>query len=102
MKKIDPWDVYEFLAKIPRGKVVTYGTIAELLGNKNYARTVGNILHQNPDGIKYPCYKVVTADGRLAEHYAFGGIKKQKELLQRDGIEVIGDKVNLKKYKWQF
>ena len=100
MRKIDPWDVYEFLTTIPAGKVVTYGTIAKHLGNKNFARTVGNILHQNPDGNKYPWYKVVTASGKLAENYAFGGIKKQKELLEKDGIAVNGDKVDLKKYGW--
>ena len=101
MRKIDPLDLYEFLTKIPVGKVVTYGTIAKYLGNKSFARTVGNILHQNPDGKKYPCYKVVTAGGRLAEHYAFGGLEKQKELLERDGIAVNEYKVDLSKYEWQ-
>ena len=51
--------VYEYLRIIPQGKVVTYGQIAEYLGNKNLARVVGNILHNNPDENKYPCYKVV-------------------------------------------
>ena len=41
--------VYEFLRTIPKGKVVTYGQIAEYLGNKKLARVVGNILHNNPD-----------------------------------------------------
>ena len=41
--------VYDFWRTIPKGKVVTYGQIAQSLGNKNMARTVGNILHVNPD-----------------------------------------------------
>ena len=45
--------VYEYLRIIPQGKVVTYGQIAEYLGNKNLARVVGNILHNNPDENKY-------------------------------------------------
>jgi len=49
--------VFEYLTKIPKGKVVTYKQVAEYLGNKGLARVVGNILHQNPDGDKYPCYK---------------------------------------------
>lgn len=91
--------VYEFLRTIPKGKVVTYGQIAEYLGNKNLARVVGNIIHNNPDEDKYPCYKVVDCKGNLSKHFAFGGIEKQKEKLEKDGIVVIRYKVNLDKYK---
>jgi O-6-methylguanine DNA methyltransferase len=93
--------VYRILQNIPRGRVVTYGQIAEILGNKHHARTVGNILHVNPDGKKYPCYKVVNSKGYLARQYAFGGIEKQKEKLELDGIEVRDYKVDLKKYQWK-
>lgn len=90
--------VYEFLRTIPKGKVVTYGTIAQFLGNKKLARVVGNILHTNPDGEKYPCYKVVNASGKLAEHYAYGGIDAQKQKLERDGIVVKNNRVDLSQY----
>lgn len=91
--------VYEFLRIIPKGKVVTYGQIAEYLGNKKLARVVGNIIHNNPDEDKYPCYKVVDCKGNLSKQFVFGGIEKQKEKLERDGIVVINYKVNLDKYK---
>lgn len=91
--------VYKYLTKIPKGKVVTYGQIAEYLGNKKLARVVGNILHNNPDENKYPCYKVVDGKGNLSKHFAFGGIEKQKERLERDGIIVNNYKVDLDKYK---
>lgn len=97
---IDKQLVYEYLARIPRGKVVTYGQIAEHFGNKNLARTVGNILHENPDGNRYPCYKVVNTAGRLAQHYAFGGLEAQKRRLEADGIVVRNDKVDIKTYRW--
>ena len=90
--------VYEFLLTIPSGKVVTYGYIAEHLGNKKLARFVGNVLHNNHDGNKYPCYKVVNSRGKLSENYSFGGIEEQKRRLIADGIEVIEYKVDLKKY----
>ena len=92
--------VYEYLLKIPNGKVVTYGQIAIYLGNPRLARVVGNILHNNPDENKYPCYKIVNAKGRLAPSFAFGGMDKQKEKLQADGIEVKDDMVDLSKYQW--
>ncbi|MBP1561008.1 MAG: MGMT family protein [Oscillospiraceae bacterium] len=92
--------VYEFLTTIPKGKVVTYSQIAEYLGNKKLARVVGNILHNNPDKDKYPCYKVVDRNGNLSKHFAFGGIEKQKEKLEEDGIIVENYKVDLVKYKY--
>lgn len=92
--------VYEFLKKIPKGKVVTYGQIAEYLGNKKLARVVGNILHKNPDPIGQPCYKVVNQKGELSSNFGDGGIEIQKERLMADGIEVENYKVDLKKYKW--
>ena len=97
---VDKQAVYEYLRQIPKGKVVTYGQIAEYMGNKNLARTIGNILHTNPDGKKYPCYKVVNAQGYLAEQYAFGGMESQKRKLEEDGITVDGKKVNLSLYQW--
>lgn len=90
--------VYSYLLTIPRGKVVTYGQIAEYLGNKELARVVGNILHNNPSEEKYPCYKVVNSKGQLSSNFAFGGIEKQKEKLEAEGIEVINYKVDLEKY----
>jgi len=92
--------VYEYLRQIPVGKVVTYGQIALWLGNKGFARVVGNALHQNTDPEKYPCYKVVNKKGRLSEHYAFGGIAEQRARLQKDGIFVENNTVDLKKYQW--
>ncbi len=93
--------IYEYLLSIPKGKVVTYGQIAEYLGNGKLARHVGNVLHRNPDGDKYPCYKVVNAKGCLAEHFAFGGAEGQKRLLERDGIAVEGNRVDLEQYQWR-
>ena len=92
--------VYGFLKTVPKGKVVTYGQIAEKLGNKRAARAVGNILHSNPNGEEIPCYKAVDSKGRLSEHYAFGGIEKQKERLKKEGIEVENYRVDLNKYKF--
>ncbi len=94
----DRFELYRFLTVVPRGKVATYGQLAEMLGNKNYARAVGNALHSNPDGDKYPCYKVVNSKGKLSTAYAFGGIEAQKERLEADGIIVENYKVNLKRY----
>lgn len=97
-KKLDTKRLYEILATIPIGRVVTYGQLARMLGNKNLARAVGNALHKNPDGDRYPCYKVVNGKGKLSHAYAFGGMEEQIRRLAADGISVENDKVDLEKY----
>lgn len=78
---------------------MTYGQIAEYLGNKRLARVVGNILHNNPNERLYPCYKVVDSKGRLSWNFAFGGIDAQKAKLEDEGIAVIDGKVDLALYQ---
>ena len=98
MAKLIKEQVFEYLRTVPRGKVVTYGQIAEHFGNKKAARAVGNMLHQNPDMLLYPCYKVVNSKGRLSKNYVFGGIDKQRELLEQEGIKVVDYTVDLIEY----
>ena len=90
--------IYEAVKKIPKGKVATYGQVAEMAGDKKMARAVGNALHRNPDPEGIPCYRVVNAKGELAGEFAFGGEGAQRKLLEADGIAVVNGRVDLKKY----
>ncbi|MGI6094093.1 MAG: methylated-DNA--[protein]-cysteine S-methyltransferase [Lachnospiraceae bacterium] len=90
--------IYEAVQKIPRGRVATYGQIAEMAGDKKMARAVGNALHRNPDPDRIPCYRVVNAQGELSGEFAFGGDGAQAKLLEADGIPVLDGKVDLEKY----
>ena len=90
--------IYEAVKRIPKGRVATYGQVAELAGDKNMARAVGNALHRNPDPENIPCYRVVNAKGELAGAFAFGGEDVQAKLLEADGIPVIDGKVDLEQY----
>ena len=93
--------IYEAVKKIPYGYVATYGQIAEMAGNRKMARAVGNALHKNPDQAGIPCYRIVDAKGRLAEHFAFGGKAAQQEKLEAEGIFVSDGKIDLAKYQWK-
>lgn len=90
--------IYEAVKKIPKGKVATYGQVAELAGDKKMARAVGNALHRNPDPDTIPCFRVVNAKGELAGEFAFGGAGEQQKLLEAEGVEVIKGRVNLDKF----
>lgn len=102
--KVDPewrdfWrNAYDAVKQIPRGKVATYGKVAEPAGNPRMARAVGNALHHNPDPEHIPCYRVVNSKGELAGEFAFGGKDVQTKMLQADGIEVVDGRVDLVKY----
>ena len=85
--------VYEFVKRIPQGKVATYGQIALCLGDRNFARVVGNILHNNPDPENIPCHRVVNAQGQLSRSYAFGGIEAQRRLLVSEGVVFKNEQV---------
>lgn len=93
--------VYEYLRTIPKGKVVTYGQIAEHIGDKHLSRVVGNILHINPNPDYYPCFRVVNRDGKLAKNFGNGGKDGQKKRMEQDGIKVVDYKVDLEKYQWK-
>ena len=90
--------IYEAVKRIPKGKVATYGKVAEMAGNKKMSRAVGNALHKNPDTENIPCFRVVNSKGELAPDFAFGGMGEQRKLLEAEGIEVKDNKVDLSKY----
>ena len=91
--------IYEAVKKIPKGKVATYADVAQMAGDRKMARAVGNALHKNPDPGTIPCHRVVNSKGELAGEYAFGGAWKQAQILEREGVEIVGNKVNLEKYR---
>ena len=93
--------IYEAVKKIPYGKVATYSQIARLAGNSKMSRAVGNALHKNPDPDGIPCYRIVNAQGRLADAFVFGGVHVQQQLLEADGIEVKDGKVDLGRYQYK-
>ena len=92
--------IYEAVKKIPKGKVATYARIAELAGDRKMARAVGNALHKNPDPVNIPCFRVVNAKGECSGSFAFGGPDEQAKRLRKDGIEVVDNRVDLRKYGW--
>lgn len=95
-------NAYDFVCKVPKGKVVTYGEIARAIGNKRMSRQVGWALHVNPKPGEIPCHRVVNRFGELSTAFAFGGINRQEELLRGEGVEVVDGKVDLSKYGYKF
>lgn len=93
--------VYEMVKQIPEGMVATYGQIAALVGEPRKARYVGYALHSNPYPGIVPCHRVVFADGRICEGFAFGGAEVQRQLLEDEGVPFRDDThVDLAACRW--
>ncbi len=91
--------VYKITAQIPKGKVATYRDIAHLLNCRAY-RAVGSALNKNPYAPRVPCHRVINSDGRLGGFAS--GLKKKIRILQHEGIIIINNKINLKKFGHQW
>lgn len=93
------WQVWEITKKIPKGKVTTYGQIAEKL--KVNPRMVGWALHANASS-DVPCHRVVNREGRLAPNFAFDGWQEQRRRLLAEGVTFKDEThVNFKEHIWE-
>ena len=86
--------VYNFVKKIPKGKVATYKTVAIAVGQPRASRAVANILAQNFDP-KIPCHRVVRSNGFLSG-YNRGGLIQKAKLLRGEGVLVKNNRVESK------
>jgi methylated-DNA-[protein]-cysteine S-methyltransferase len=82
--------VYAVARQIPPGQTMTYGDIAEVLGNKLLAREVGQALGENPTPIIMPCHRVMAADGKTGGFSAPGGVNTKLRLLSIEGAQPGG------------
>ena len=78
--------VWNFLKKIPRGKVITYSEVAKSIGKPLAVRAVANAIGKNPLAPQIPCHRVIRSDGSLGGYSGKGGIKTKRLLLKKEGI----------------
>jgi methylated-DNA-[protein]-cysteine S-methyltransferase len=79
--------VYEVARGIRPGATLTYGEIAERLGDRNLARDVAEALGQNPTPIIVPCHRVLAAGGKMGGFSAPGGVRTKLRLLSIEGAQ---------------
>ena len=78
--------VWDYLKKIPRGRVKTYSQVAKAIGKPLAVRAVANAIGKNPLAPQIPCHRVIRSDGSLGGYSGKGDIKTKKLLLKREGI----------------
>jgi methylated-DNA-[protein]-cysteine S-methyltransferase len=82
--------VYAITRTVPPGATITYGEIAERLGDKMLAREVGQALGQNPCPLVMPCHRVLAAGGKSGGFSASGGVVTKLRLLTIEGAQPNG------------
>lgn len=92
--------IFQVIFQIPKGRVATYGQVAELAGLPRAARLVGTTLKKLPKGSKLPWHRVINASGKISLPMEGGGSKQQSRL-EDEGIALINGKIRLKIYGWQ-
>jgi len=86
--------------QIPRGRVCTYGVVAEVAGLPRRARLVGTVLRQTPASKGLPWFRVINAGGRISFPQGSDGYARQRKLLEAEGVDFVGGRVDLGRYGW--
>ncbi|HTO73945.1 MAG TPA: MGMT family protein [Gemmatimonadales bacterium] len=93
--------IRRLIARIPRGKVATYGQVARLAGFPGRARQVGYVLAALPNGTVLPWQRVINARGEVSRRRHPGAELTQRVLLQREGVRFDGrGRVTLAQFQW--
>ena len=94
--------IWSVVRKVPRGRVATYGQIAELAGLEGHARQVGYALHNLPAKSNIPWHRVVNAKGEISERTGGDSHELQRLLLEAEGVEFdLRGRMDLKRYRWK-
>ena len=80
--------VWNYLKKIPKGRIKTYKQVAIGINRPKSARAVANACAKNPYAPKIPCHRVIRSDGRLGGYSGKGGIKQKLRLLRSENVAI--------------
>ena len=85
--------VWNEIAKIPKGKILTYEQLALKINRPLSTRAVANACGKNPYVPEIPCHRVVRKDGTLGGYSAKGGINRKKKMLENEGHRFVKGKI---------
>ena len=77
-------DVWNYLKKIPKGKVKTYKQVAKAINRPKSSRAGANACGKNPYAPTIPCHRVIRSDGNLGGYSGKGGVKRKIKLLKQE------------------
>ena len=93
--------VYALVAEIPRGRVLSYGAVATLLGRPRSARAVGGALSRTPDDLDLPWWRVISGTGRISTPPIHHTAQVQLALLKDEGVEFdASGRIDWERFEW--
>ena len=96
-------EIYRVVARIPRGRVATYGQVAVLAGVAGQARLVGYALHALREGSRLPWHRVVNAQGRISprsgDEAPMHEVQRRRLLGERVRFDTVG-RIPLERFRW--
>jgi len=86
--------IYDIVRMVPKGRVTSYGAVAAAIGMASGARMVGYAMkHAGAVKPKVPAHRVLNSSGLLSGKHAFATPTRMQELLEKEGVRVMNDKV---------
>ncbi len=93
--------VLKKLARVPVGRVVTYGELAKAVSCPGASQAVGNAVRKNPWAPEVPCHRVVKSNGQVGGYAR--GTRKKIEVLKKEGIDIKREKItDCEKFLFKF
>lgn len=93
--------LYQTLAQVPTGRVISYGQLAQLAGLGRAARWVGRCLSQLPEDTRLPWHRVITASGRLSLAPDSPSGIEQRARLRDEGLLLSDERVDIRRHGWR-
>jgi len=94
--------IYAVVRRIPRGRVATYGQVAQLAGLGGHARQVGYALSSLSENARVPWQRVVNAKGEISVRSEPGCDSEQRTLLEAEGVKFDDrGRIALRGYQWR-
>ena len=92
--------IWSIVKQIPKGKVASYGEIAKLCDLYGHARQVGYAMHNLPPKSNIPWHRVINSAGKISLPKTGGHYRRQRTLLEKEGVRFVNDKIDFKKFGW--
>jgi len=93
--------VWKVVSEIPPGHVLTYGEVARLAGMPRAARRVSQALRRAPRSMHLPWHRVINAQGRISFPEDSSGWRRQKDMLEAEGLVFLSGKIDLEQYGYR-
>ncbi|SET55639.1 MGMT family protein [Thalassotalea agarivorans] len=103
VEKSKAFRIIDVVLRVPKGKVASYGQVADLAGLPGRARFVSRALKQSkhirPD-VSVPWHRIVNAQGKISFATGSDAFELQRQTLLAEGVEVINGRIAMKQYGW--